>query len=139
MELLKKENVTADSSQFGEKIDTWETVVKKKSELRDVYFDVTWRVVHLNDAESLYREGKELSHCVSAYVGSCRRGNIKIFSIRMKELMQKEKIIATIEVDSSSGMVKQARGKFNRPLESVEKEILRKWAGQMHYRISSNL
>lgn len=81
----------------------------------------------------LARDGKVLRHCVGVYWRRCFAGDSAIFSLCQYPLAwDSSKMITrvTIEVDPHSRRIVQARGKWNRPPDRFERDLIRIWAGQ---------
>jgi hypothetical protein len=111
-----------------------------------VYVDnrYVWVVKELRNNRELADEGKKQKHCVYSYVTSCVNSRSFIFSLRAyykipigeDEFEKGDEVTrVTIEVSSYDAVV-QVRGNLNRPVMGIEKEILRRWAGEKGYRVS---
>ena len=101
----------------------------RKSFIDDFYFVDAENEKHvikqLLTTRELYIEGEELHHCVYNYASSCIFSNRFIFSLRLLKDGDEKKLI-TIEV--SNRTIVQAKGLYNRYVESKELEIIKCWA-----------
>lgn len=86
--------------------------------------NVLYSIKQIQNSEELYLEGKNLNHCVYSYNRFCKDNICEIFSLRKEN----NKSLITIEV--RNGKVVQARGAYNRPLETFERSIISKWADE---------
>ena len=84
-----------------------------------------WMVRELCSAAELRREGGAMSNCVASYVGSCVRGETRIFSMTMQRGDRVQHVL-TIEV--RSGAVVQALGRANSPPSIKARQVMRRWA-----------
>lgn len=84
-----------------------------------------WSIEELLNSTKLFEEGRVLSHCVSSYKYSAAKGQCSIWSLKLND----QKAI-TIEVNTSSQSIVQARGKLNRLPNSKEIQIIREWANK---------
>lgn len=101
-------------SVFEEKI--------KKEEYTEIM-----QIKELTSYSSLVEEGKKQRHCVGSYAKRCKNGNIAICSLRLK-IDKLEETIATIEVDFNRKAVVQAKGRFNKVLDSRSLNFINRWA-----------
>ncbi|WP_338762527.1 PcfJ domain-containing protein [Bernardetia sp. ABR2-2B] len=76
--------------------------------------------------QELFDEGKNMNHCVSSYVGSCKNSKSAIFS--MQNILSRGKSLVTIEVNPKTRKITQASRRFNESASSFEKEIIKEWA-----------
>ncbi len=79
--------------------------------------------VELTSGEELFDEGQAMNHCVSSYAARCAAGRSAIVSMRANDVR-----LVTIEVEPATGRLVQARGKFNREIDSEERQAIRHWA-----------
>ena len=86
-----------------------------------------WAIRELVTSAELYVEGRSLQHCVYTYAPKCRRGESTIWSLRLR-VDDKEKRLATIEVDPSKGEIIQIRAKRNAYAGSQASQVIRQWA-----------
>jgi hypothetical protein len=86
-----------------------------------------WTIHELLTSPELYLEGRTLRHCVFTYAPKCRRGETTIWSLRLRT-NQREKRMATIEVNPRKGEVIQTRAKANSYAGERSKEMIRRWA-----------
>lgn len=109
-----------------------------------------WVITELLNNKELLNEGRKQKHCVYSYVSSCASGYRHIFSLRgywrilveMKDGMpyydkNSELTRVTIEVTNNSH-ISQVRGYLNRVIESFEMDIVRRWAGENGFTISTS-
>ena len=82
-----------------------------------------WSIKEIITQNELIQEGRDLSHCVATYASSCATGAVSIWSMQLNN-----KRMATIKVDNRSRKINEARGKYNRPLNSTERNHLNAWA-----------
>lgn len=82
-----------------------------------------WTFHELRTARDLAREGRSMAHCVGMYKHYVEKGKTAIFSLRRAGERR-----ATIEVALASGLVVQAKGKANRAIDAVERQMLDGWA-----------
>lgn len=88
-----------------------------------------WTVKQILDTKGLHHEGSKQRHCVYSYATRCKSGFSYIFTMDSvcKHTGTKTKHI-TIELDNSRRIM-QAKGKLNRGPDDLEKQIMRRWAG----------
>lgn len=95
-----------------------------------------YRIIQLNTAEDLVREGIALGHCVGSYAHRCAGGFSSIHSLQIKHdshWMHK----ATIEIRLATRQLVQARGKHNSQPEPNYKDIIVTWLASQNIGISS--
>lgn len=149
LENFKKE-IHTDEEPYGDRLDNWGVILKYKNDAEnqglDDYYEILWKIVHLNSQKELYEEGKKQSHCVGGYHLYCQKGQYYIFSLRMTAktfsnglIFANEKSVVTIQVSRSDKRIMQARGRFNREMTVRERQVINKWASQMRYNVGSNL
>jgi hypothetical protein len=86
------------------------------------YIEVKYKMVELCNGAQLLEEGRAMNHCVFSYVGSCKSGVCRIFSLR--DFTTKSTAL-TIEVRGN--IITQVRGKGNRSMTSEEKTVVSDW------------
>ena len=93
-------------------------------------------IKQLTSSLELFKEGKELHHCVYSYTQACLMERSYIFSLRLREEFAELPLI-TIEI--SKNRIVQAKGSYNRPANKKEKEIIKMWAEKenLDYRIAA--
>lgn len=96
---------------------------KKTVKVGKTKHEMSFRMVELCSGYKLLEEGRAMNHCVFSYVGSCKSGKCRIFSLR-EELTNSR--VLTIEVRGNT--ISQVRGKNNRSLTNDENVILEDWA-----------
>ncbi|RAK70541.1 PcfJ domain-containing protein [Hymenobacter edaphi] len=82
---------------------------------------------------ALLEEGRELHHCVASYLSSCRQGRCAIFGLTQAGLRA-----VTLEV-AAGGVIVQARGKHNRPMDASERLWVQRWATDARLTISKHV
>ena len=87
--------------------------------------DSIYRIVELNTAKQLTREGAEMRHCVGMYVHKCLSSQASIWSLRVFQ-GEHYRSLVTIEIDKH-GTIVQARAKRNASPKTAYKRIIRKW------------
>ncbi len=108
---------------------------------RDEETDVCtcWTIQELLSSKALQEEGKAMRNCVATYAASCLRGQCSIWSLRVTTSQAPtQRRVMTIEVESASRAIVQARGPCNvtprtRPGDTrlqATPQILRRWADQ---------
>lgn len=88
-----------------------------------------WTIQELLDSNALRAEGRALRHCVHTYAIRCQRAETTIWSLRLR-LGDREKRMATIEVNPQRRAITQVRAKCNLPPGGQSIEIIRQWADQ---------
>jgi hypothetical protein len=88
----------------------------------------TWIVSELRNSLSLYMEGQKMRHCVVSYAQRCSTGECSIFnaSCKNKETHTTESV-ATLEVNTITKTLVQARGKYNYRVTDETMEIITLW------------
>lgn len=67
-----------------------------------------------------------MCHCVYSYARSCATGRTAIYSLQVNAGTGWQRR-ATVEVDVQTRRVVQVRGRFNAPIDGVEKRIVAAW------------
>lgn len=112
--------------------EKWEK--SKLLDLQFIYDNKTFQCIELHSGESLYREGKELNHCVVTYTPQCKGGLCSIWSLRQWD-NQSKKFFPILTLEIAEGKIIQARGLNDRlPLEN-EFEIIADWAERVDLEI----
>jgi hypothetical protein len=91
------------------------------------------RISQLLTYGALLEEGRELHHCVASYLGSCRQGRCAIFGLTLNGLRA-----VTLEV-VPGGVIVQARGKHNRPMDASERLWVQRWAAEARLTLSKHV
>ncbi len=86
-------------------------------------------VTELLDGAALRAEGAAMHHCVFTYARQCQGGRAAIFSLRVDRGGGPERL-ATVEVNTRTRQVVQARGPCNRPVPAGDARVLRAWVVQ---------
>jgi hypothetical protein len=88
----------------------------------------TWVVSELRNSLSLYREGQKMRHCVVSYAQRCASGECSIFNISCKHKENNTiESMATLEINTSTKTLVQARGKFNHTVTDETMSIITQW------------
>jgi hypothetical protein len=95
-----------------------------------------WRIRELLSGTELIAEGRAMRHCVASYARYCAAGHCSIWAMEVHGFEGVEKR-QTIEV--RAGLVVQCRGRFNRPPDEQERQILLRWAEREGLRLSGFL
>lgn len=88
-----------------------------------------WTIRELLSSGELYREGEAMGHCVATYAGACARRETSIWSMRFEGRGRRFRV-ATIEVEPSTRMLLQARGRGNSLPNAKVRSVMERWAGQ---------
>lgn len=105
----------------------------KKFKVDKKYIEIKYKMVELCNGSQLLEEGRTMNHCVFSYVGSCKSGICKIFSLRDSKT---NSVALTIEVRGST--IVQVRGRRNRSMTAEEKNIVSDWASHCNLVLSKN-
>lgn len=97
-----------------------------RKEGRDV---IHWKITEILSSKRLIEEGRELHHCVASYAYRIENGQESIWSLtRSKGYDPTVERVVTIEVVNVNRSVVQARGKFNKMIESNAFQVMQLWA-----------
>lgn len=113
---LRRVAVIGNSAWDGHPIEDTKYEFGEEEKFRE------WKFVQIKKGKELAKEGNLMRHCVYSYKDGCIKGNISIWSLKVDN-----KRAVTIEL-GNDGKIRQARGKANRRLKKVEKEVINKWA-----------
>ncbi len=91
-----------------------------------------FEIRQLLTSHELKAEGTAMHHCVYSYAQSCYDRKIAIFSLKKNSTR-----VATLEVNLSTKLIVQARGRFNDPIGQEAASIVRAWASQNDLKIYS--
>ena len=83
----------------------------------------SWTAVELSTPQALYREGKEMSHCVGMYRNLARKGKVALFSFQ-----HAGRRAVTVEVSLGAHRITQVKGKANRAPSRTELSVVAAWA-----------
>jgi hypothetical protein len=118
------------AAQWTRKPTSWTTsgiepfrFEETEGETRRIY-----TIAELLCSRELDEEGREMSHCVGTYAGSCESGRSSIWSLKVVEPPGPETRLLTLEVSNADRQIVQARKRFNTLPESKEIAILKRWA-----------
>jgi hypothetical protein len=87
-----------------------------------------WRFHQIKTGCELLREGELMLHCVMTYKARCVEGRCAIWSLSCEYPRGQIKPCLTIETNDDDEVV-QCRGFANRPPNTVELAIVKRWAG----------
>jgi len=94
-----------------------------------------YRLFELCSSKELIVEGKKMNHCVASYARSCCVKVTSIFTLRCTSFLKGEETLATIEVDTRSKTIVQAKARFNKPISAAAKKIMKDWAAHHDLKI----
>ena len=86
-----------------------------------------WRIREILSARELADEGRRQGHCVYSYSRQIESGHCSIWTLT-KEDETGNWAMLTIEVVNGAKQITQARGRFNRCSNQMERSILNRWA-----------
>lgn len=86
-----------------------------------------WTIDELLTHGDLSIEGRIMNHCVERYVHTCLCRKSSIWSMKIHE-SERSKRVLTIEVNTKSKAIRQARGRHNAFPDHEATEVLRHWA-----------
>jgi len=91
-----------------------------------------WRIAEILTAKELNEEGKRQGHCVFSYSRRIESGSCSIWTLSKEDNKSRKEHggvwnMLTLEVRNDTRQVVQARGRFNRPATTHEKNILARW------------
>jgi PcfJ-like protein len=95
-----------------------------------------WTITELLSTKSLVAEGRVMKHCVGSYARSCAHGVCSIWSLEVESIDGRSKVL-TIEVQSATKLICQARGKCNALPAEKHRGILRRWAEQAGLQVAN--
>ena len=87
-----------------------------------------WRFKQIKNGWRLFEEGERMRHCVVAYKGACKEGDVSIWSLTC-EVAGALHRCATIEV-AGDGEITQIRGFANGCASRAELDIIERWASE---------
>lgn len=97
-----------------------------------------WTIRELLNSSELIAEGKVMRHCVARYAWLCSRRLSSIWSMMCTSYLGQERVL-TIEVNSSTRMIVQAKGKRNSRPSPAARRIMEKWAAQEGLRVAEGV
>ncbi|HEY1376017.1 MAG TPA: PcfJ domain-containing protein [Gemmataceae bacterium] len=86
-----------------------------------------WTIIELLSTRALVAEGRAMKHCVATYAHSCATGECSIWALEVETAEGRAKVL-TVEVNTRSRLICQARGKCNVMPGEKHRGILRRWA-----------
>ena len=96
----------------------------------------TYFIVELLSSKALTDEGRKMRHCVGSYAHYCSKRRCSIFSLRVKDAVNGEKRLATLEVNLFSESIVQAKAKYNAKLSDKAQKIMKAWATSENLKLS---
>lgn len=103
----------------------------KNEEINIKHKSGNFSIKEMIKGEELFRESKELKHCVFSYVENCAKGYTSVWSMK-KEIKGEYKSFITIEVEKQE--IIQVAGKHNRELTLDELIVVELWAEKMSFK-----
>jgi hypothetical protein len=97
-----------------------------------------WTITELCNTKALVAEGREMRNCVASYARSCAHGVCSIWTLEAETATEKSKFL-TIEVQTATRSIVQAKAKANMIPGEKHLELLRQWAEQAGLRISEHV
>lgn len=88
-----------------------------------------WTIEELLTGEDLIVEGMVMRHCVASYVHSCARRRTSIWSMKLQQVGQPQRVL-TLEITPETKTICQAKGKYNTSPSESGRKILQQWANQ---------
>jgi hypothetical protein len=86
-----------------------------------------WTITELLSTDALLHDGRTQQHCVATYAQACAQGETSIWSLELEDAIGKRKVL-TIEVNRTTRIIRQAKGKQNRLPTEQQLELLRRWS-----------
>ena len=86
-----------------------------------------YEITELVSSRALDEEGRAMNHCVGSYARSCATGRVAIWSLRLTDGVEQQRLL-TLEVQLESRTIVQARQRHNGLPTHKELAILRRWA-----------
>jgi len=127
-ELAKAELARGEYKKSGYEEGIWE-YTRKHPFMPSERIRETWTMEEILHSKDLRAEGKAQRHCVASYAPDIRQGRCSIWTMQSETEYQKPERHLTVRV-SSSGVIVEARGKFNRAPTPKEGQVLDKWAAE---------
>lgn len=84
-----------------------------------------YKFLYPSCTQDIKDEAVQQNNCIASYIDKVINGNCHILFLRKKDNL--EKSLVTIEVDSYTNTIVQARGKFNRDTIEEENEVIEAW------------
>jgi hypothetical protein len=97
-----------------------------------------WTITELLSTKALVAEGRKMKHCVATYSHSCASGVCSIWTVEVANFEGLSKIL-TIEVQTATKLICQARGKCNMLPGDKHRGILRRWAEQAGLQLAKHV
>ena len=96
-----------------------------------------WTITELLTSRALVVEGRAMRHCVATYGECCARRQTSIWSMQVENQRGRHRVL-TIEVDLLNRTLCQARRKCNRLPQTVEREVMGRWAAQEGLKVAES-
>jgi hypothetical protein len=97
-----------------------------------------WTIRELLDSHALAAEGQIMRHCVGSYARRCSKRVSSVWSMMCHSQLGHEHVL-TIEIDSHSRTIVQAKGKRNSPPSPEARRIMRMWAAAKFLTVAENV
>lgn len=97
-----------------------------------------WTITELLSTKALVAEGRKMKHCVATYAHSCASGVCSIWTLEVETFEGRSKIL-TIEVQTATKLICQARGKCNMLPGDKHRGVLRRWAEQAGLQLAKHV
>ena len=87
-------------------------------------------IKQIRNVKELFKEGKQMSHCVGTYAGKCVKASSSIWTMKLHLPNKKVKKALTVEILENEKSINEALGKGNRPSTDLENKWLKAWAAR---------
>ncbi|OJJ18843.1 hypothetical protein BKI52_25055 [marine bacterium AO1-C] len=124
--------------QYGQAVVHWNYSTMDEFHYFAKRRSLQWYTIRqITDSQSLFEEGRQMSHCVSSYLNRCTSGYCSIWSLVKQDLFRPTTKIITIEVLDDHRVV-QARGAYNRMPSEKEMKVIKAWASAQKLKLQLN-
>jgi hypothetical protein len=89
-----------------------------------------WRIKEILTSKELLTEGRVMRHCVGSYSYRIESKTMSIWSLSAEQSWAPEEKVCTIEVSNVNRSIVQARGKFNKMIETEPFQVMQRWASE---------
>ena len=89
-----------------------------------------WRIKEILTSKELLTEGRVMRHCVGSYSYRIESKTMSIWSLSAEQGWTPEEKVCTIEVSNVNRSIVQARGKFNKMIETEPFQVMQRWASE---------
>jgi hypothetical protein len=103
--------------------------ILRSSETGNVFKEY-WHFSELLNSDDLTDEGEAMRHCVARYAGHCKNGTSSIFSVRISDDRNADRVkrLLTIEINPQTREVIQVKGVCNGRPEPAARLMVSEWA-----------